>query len=106
MLIVKIFVPLYNGGVPSDIEQYVQETGRAGRDGLQAEAVLHQGKIGKHTSQRMRRYVENNSVGRRALLLEEFLLYADESINVVIFVFEFAHVLCVAQLMLPLFIKV
>ena len=60
----------------SNIEQYVQDTGRAGHDGLQAEAVLHQGKIGKHISQRMKRYVENNSVCRRALLL----LYADESI--------------------------
>ena len=67
-------------GVPSDIEQYVQETGRAGRDGLQAEAVLHQGKIGRHTSERMKRYVENNSVCRRALLLGDFLLYADKSI--------------------------
>ncbi len=30
-------------GVPSDVEQYVQETGRAGRDRLQAEAILHRG---------------------------------------------------------------
>ena len=56
--------------VPSDIEQYVQETGRAGLDGLQGE-VLHQYKIGKHTSQR---YVENHSVCRHALLLGDFLL--------------------------------
>lgn len=67
-------------GVPSDIEQYVQGTGRAGHDGLQAEAVLHQGKIGRHTNERMKRYIENNSVCRHALLLGDFLLYADESI--------------------------
>ena len=34
-------------GVPSDVEQYVQETGRAGRDGLQAQAILYHGKTGK-----------------------------------------------------------
>ncbi len=31
-------------GLPSCIEEYVQETGRAGRDGRRAVAVLHQGK--------------------------------------------------------------
>lgn len=68
-------------GVPSDIEQYVQETGRAGRDGLQAEAVLHQGKIGKHASEGIKKYTENNSVCRRSLLLKDFLLYSDESVS-------------------------
>ncbi len=49
-------------GVPSDVEQYVQETGRAGRDGLQAHAVLHQGKIGRHAREGMKKYVDNNSI--------------------------------------------
>ncbi len=68
-------------GVPADVEQYVQETGRAGRDGIQAEAVLHNGKIGIHTSLGMRNYVENTSVCRRVLLLGNFLLYSNDNIS-------------------------
>ena len=38
-------------GVPSNVEQYVQDTGRSGHDGLQAEVVLQRGKIGRHVSE-------------------------------------------------------
>ena len=65
-------------GVPSDVEKYVQETGRAGRDGLRAEAVLQRGKIGKHASEGIECYVENDAICRRKLLLQDFLLYSDE----------------------------
>ena len=37
--------------VPSIVKQYVQKTGRAGRDGLQVEVVLPRGKIGRHASE-------------------------------------------------------
>ena len=30
-------------------EEYVQESGRAGRDGLSAQAIIYQGKGGKHS---------------------------------------------------------
>jgi len=49
-------------GVPSDKEEYVQGSGRAGRDGKDAEAILFEGKLGQHVSEEMKTYVNNKSV--------------------------------------------
>ncbi len=46
-------------GLPSYIEEYAQETERACRDGCRAVAVLHQGKKGHYSSERMKTYVNN-----------------------------------------------
>lgn len=62
-------------GPPSTITEYVQETGRAGRDGKPAIAQLHYGKAGKHIKQDMRSYGENQTKCRRHLLFNEFLFY-------------------------------
>ena len=37
-------------GVPSDVEEHVQETGR---DGEQAKAILFKGKKGQHASEKI-----------------------------------------------------
>lgn len=47
-------------GVPSTIEEYVQETGRAGRDGEYAEAILYEGKVSKNCTKIMKNYVSNS----------------------------------------------
>lgn len=62
-------------GLPGGLEEYVQETGRAGRDGQQAEAILYEGKCGKHASKEMKAYVSNREQCRRRLLFEGFLQY-------------------------------
>ena len=69
-------------GAPSDLEQYIQETGRAGRDGLQAKAILFNGKVSSHVKPCVRSYIENKSKCRRHLLLHNFLLYTEEECNV------------------------
>ena len=66
---------IFHYGPATDIESYLQETGRAGRDGKQATATLYYAKrdfCGNYIDESMKKYCLNNSVCRRKLLLEDF----------------------------------
>ena len=69
-------------GLPSTIEEYVQESGRAGRDGQQAQAILYEGKVGKYPTMSIKNYLFNNDVCRRRLLFCNFLCHDDKKIVV------------------------
>ena len=56
-------------GVPDDTEMYVQETGRAGRDGLLSCALLFYSNTTRHTSKHMKKYCTNEEGQCRKLLL-------------------------------------
>lgn len=70
-------------GLPSDREEYVQESGRAGRDGGDAEAILFEGKVGQHASEAMKTYVKNTTVCRRKLLFNRFISYSDSDVHII-----------------------
>ena len=63
-------------GVPEDVETYVQETGRAGQDGLLSCALLFYGKgdlSKKRTSEHMRQYCMNlDKQCRKVMLFSDF----------------------------------
>lgn len=61
---------IFHFGAPSSIDQYVQETGRAGRDGGAAEAILIRHKRALHgkVSAEMKDYVNTSSCRRLSLL--------------------------------------
>lgn len=63
-------------GSPEDVEQYVQEAGRAGRDGSSATALLLYGASHKPTHQRMKDYA-NSKICRRSALFKHFVLFED-----------------------------
>ena len=65
-------------GPPSDIEEYVQETGTAGRDGITAYATLFFSKqdLGhEHIKDEMKLYCRNTVECRRQCTLKEFDAY-------------------------------
>ena len=63
-------------GASNDIESYIQETGRCGRDGYTANAVLfHSSTEQRITSPLIREYCKNSTTCRRDLLFRNFDRY-------------------------------
>ena len=66
---IKVLHRIINYGPPSDIESYIQELGRAGRDGKQSEALLmFHGKQLHHCTPEMLEYLKSSSCQRSKLL--------------------------------------
>ena len=62
-----------NWGSPNTLEELVQESGRAGRDGRQAVSILYPKTVGRKLTKEVREYQENTIMCRRRKLFHNFL---------------------------------
>ena len=60
-------------GAPNTLEDLVQESGRAGRDGRLSQAILYHKIVREKVSKPVREYGKNQIVCRRTLLFKKFL---------------------------------
>ena len=64
-------------GVPGDVETYVQQVGRAGREGQQSYAILlHSKKLMDNCESSIINYVNNTQLCRRDCLLKDLKIFA------------------------------
>ena len=66
---------VFHWGPSDDVELYLQETGRVGRDMLPAQAILYhggQGLIARNLKDDMKEYCANKDTCRREMLLKHF----------------------------------
>jgi len=68
---------IINWGAPCTLEELLQETGRAGRNGAPSEAILYSFNVGGNTSKVMKEYLDNVNLCRRQLLLSNFMFCED-----------------------------
>ena len=66
-------------GVPSTTDEYIQETGRLGRNGKPSVGILYIKGNTKHVTAYMKRYIENHFVCRHNLLFKNYLMYSEKS---------------------------
>ena len=66
-----------NFGTPNTLEELVQEVGRAGRNGENAQAILYHKIVGNKVTESAKAYGENKSECRRSLLFKDFLFYGN-----------------------------
>jgi len=71
-------VRVVNWGAPNTLEDFVQESGRGGRDGSAEDAMLYPKIIGKHVSKEMKECGDNLTVYRITILFKNFL-FSDHS---------------------------
>ncbi|PIK44607.1 hypothetical protein BSL78_18528 [Apostichopus japonicus] len=91
---------VFNVGIPEDIEAYIQEIGRAGRDGQRSHAILFYKSFHLlQADETMKSYARNTSICRRALLMKQFqaLKRLNLIMTVVIYVRQSASAVSVKQ---------